>query len=225
MSQKFSATEYEKKYQQGYGVACPESHIIRVYKQIIEWELGMCGGTMFDFGCGSGSHVKYFADQGFVPYGCDTSETAVSQTKALLPQFADHFKTSDVMPDLKAMFGPLELNVFMTNQVLYYLSDADIHRIVDQAYAMTAKGGVFVASMMTHGCWYARDVIGTEGDFSRLQITSPRQTEFMLVNLKERDEIEPLFRPFRKLHLGSYGWQIRDEEGPHEHWLYVGIKD
>lgn len=225
MSQTFSAKEYEKKYQQGYGVAYPESHVIRAYKQIVDWELGIRSGSMFDFGCGSGSHVKYFADQGFTPYGCDTSDTAVQQTRRLLPEFADHFKTSPVMPDLGEMFGPLAVKVFLTNQVLYYLSDADIRRVVEQAHAMVEPGGVFIASMMSYGCWYARDVIGEEGDFKKLQITSPRQTESMLVNLKKREEMAPLFSPFRKLHLGSYGWHIREEEGPHDHWLYVGVRD
>lgn len=225
MSQTFSAEEYEKKYQQGYGVVYPESHVIRAHRQVLEWELGVTSGNLFDFGCGSGAHVKYFADHGFVPYGCDTSQTAVDQCKRLLPRYADHFQVTPVRPDLAALFKSVPVRVFLTNQVLYYLNDADIRDIVAQAHRMVESRGVFVASMMSYDCWYARGITGQEGDFKKIELSSPRQTESMLVNLKHRDEIEPLFAPFRKLHLGSYGWHIREEEGPHDHWLYVGLKD
>ena len=224
-NQTFSATEYEKKYREGYGVVYPESHIIRVHRQILEWELGIKGGNLLDFGCGNGSHLKYFSDNGFETYGCDTSATAVEQCRRLLPQHPERFQVSEVVPNLERMFPGLSLTVFLSNQVLYYLDDAAIRGIVAQAHKMVRPGGVFVASMMSYGCWYARDVLGSEGDFKKLQITSPRQTETMLVNLKQREEIEPLFLPFRRLHLGSYTWHIREEEGGHDHWLYVGVRD
>lgn len=222
--QTLSAEKYEKKYREGYGVVYPESHVIRVHRQILEWELGITSGNFLDFGCGSGAHLKYFADHGFVPYGCDTSETAVGQSRRLLPEYAGHFHTTPVLPDLCQLFPGLTLSVFFSNQVLYYLDDAGIHNIVQQAHSMLQPDGVFVASMMSYSCWYARDILGESGNFKRLHIASPRQTETMLINLKHREEIEPLFQPFTKLHLGLYGWHIREDEGPHDHWLYVGVK-
>ena len=220
----FSAREYEKKYRKGFGLVYPESHIIRVHRQILEWELGIVSGNLLDFGCGSGAHVKYFADHGFVPYGCDTSGTAIEQVSRLLPTYASHFRVSTVIPDLAALFGGVTFQVFLSNQVLYYLDDDGIRRIVRDANALLQPGGVFIASMMAYTCWYARSIVGSSGDFKQIQLASPRQSEVMFLNLKHREEIEPLFQPFKKLHLGSYGWHIREEEGPHDHWLYVGVK-
>ena len=47
--------DYEARYQSGYGLVYPESHIIRVHRHILQWELKQTPGNMFDFGCGSGS--------------------------------------------------------------------------------------------------------------------------------------------------------------------------
>jgi SAM-dependent methyltransferase len=217
-----NATQYEEKYQQGYGLVYPESHIIRVHRQILEWQLKMKGGRLFDFGCGSGSHLKYFADHGYVPYGCDTSRTAVDACKALMPKYADHFFTSEVMPDLPAKYAGQPFDVFLSNQVLYYLDDDGIRNIANQAYAILKPGGVFVVSMMPRSCWYASHVVGNKNGFDTVSLKSPRQTETMHINFKESSEWSTLFPKFKKLHLGSYGWHVREEEGEHVHWLFVG---
>ena len=221
-----SAQDYEQRYKSGYGLVYPESHIIRVHRHILEWELGIKSGLMFDFGCGSGAHPKYFAEQGFIPYGCDTSETAVAQCKAFMPNFAANFSVSSPNnPDLVSLTGAGSLSIFLSNQVLYYLDNAGIRNIVQQAHTMLQAGGVFIASMMSYSCWYARHITAKEGDYGWVELDTPRQKAGFYINFKQREELEPLFQPFRKLHLGSYGSWIREEEGSTDHWLYVGVKD
>lgn len=225
MATAFNAQDYEKRYQQGYGHVCPESHIARVYKQIIEWELGIRHGGVFDFGCGTGANLKYFADVSFVPFGCDTSPTAIDTCKRLMPRFADNFHVSPVNPDLSRLADQGSIDVFLSNQVLYFLDDSGIREVVRQAHAMVRPGGVFVATMMANSCWYARYVTAREGDFERVKLDTPRQKSTTLVNFKDRDQLEGLFAPFRKLHIGSYGSWIREEEGSTDHWIFVGVRD
>ncbi len=221
----YNAEDYEKRYQRGYGLLYPESHVIRVHRQILEWELGIRDGNVFDFGCGAGANVKYFLEQGFVPYGCDTSETAVFACKSAMPNHADHFFVSDVKPDLHGMVGDAPLTLFLSNQVLYFLDDKSIRDVVSQAFDLVRPGGLFVATMMAYSCWYSRHVAAQEGDFHRITMDTPRQKLTTLINFKDRSELIPLFSPFRKLHLGSYGSSIRDDEGSTDHWLYVGVRD
>ena len=221
---KHTSNDYEDRYRKGFGLVYPESHVIRVYKHIIEYELGITTGNVLDFGCGVGGNLKYFVDQGFVPYGCDTSETAIDQCKHVMPEHADHFHVSDVQPKLSDLFPGVSVNIFLANQVLYYFNDADIRDIVSQVHDLTAPGGVFVASMMAYSHWYVRFITGEEGDFKRVDMDTPRQASRNYINFKDREELEPLFAPFRKLHVGSYGSHIREEEGSIDHWLYVGIR-
>jgi len=223
--QTFNAEDYEKRYQTGYGLTYPESHIIRVNKQILEWELNLTSGKVFDFGCGAGSHLKYFAEQGFTPYGCDTSATAIERARQLLPAFAEQLLVTPVHPNLPATFPGLTFDIFLSNQVFYFLDDAGIKEVVQQAHALVRPGGVFIATMMAYSCWYARYIVGESGDFKRINLDTPRQKGELLINFKERLALPDLFAPFKPLHLGSYGSHIRQEEGSTDHWLFVGLRE
>jgi SAM-dependent methyltransferase len=219
-----NAEDYEKRYREGYGLQYPESHIIRVNKQVLEWELGMRGGKTFDFGCGAGAHLKYFAEQGYEPFGCDTSATAIEAARRALPNWSGNFKVTPVNPDLPALFGAGNFQLFLSNQVLYFLDDAGITSIVAQALRMVAPGGVFVATMMAPTCWYARYIQGERDGFKVVRLDTPRQKGELLINFKTRDELVRLFAPFAPLHIGSYGSHIREEEGSTDHWIFVGRK-
>ena len=219
-----NAEDYEKRYREGYGLQYPESHIIRANKQILEWQLGMRGGKVFDFGCGSGAHLKYFAEQGYEPFGCDTSATAIDAAHRVLPKWSANLKVTPVNPDLPALFGAGDFQLFISNQVLYFLDDAGIAAIVAQAHRMVAPGGVFIATMMAPTCWYARYIQGERDGFKLVRLDTPRQKGELLINFKTRDELARLFAPFVPLHVGSYGSHIREEEGSTDHWIFVGRK-
>lgn len=224
--QTFSAEQYEQKYAKGYGLVYPESHIIRVHRHILEWELGLESGKIFDFGCGSGAHLRYFANHGFIPYGCDTSATAVEQCKKQMPEYADNFfVTPPVRPDLLSVVDAGQFDIFLSNQVLYYLENEGIRDVANQAYSLLRPGGVFIATMMAYSCWYARYITNEAGDFKKVEMDTPRQKETMFINFKEKEELTGLFQPFRKLHIGSYGSHIREEEGSTDHWLFVGVRE
>lgn len=222
--QSLSAEQYEKKYQQGYGVVYPESHIIRIHKQILEWELGIKSGKILDFGCGNGTHLRYFADHSFIPYGCDTSATAIERCRKLMPEYAENFFVTPPEPNLLDFFGSNRFDIFLSNQVLYYLEDKGIQNIVSQAHSLVKPGGIFIATMMAYSCWYARHITGEIGDFKKVELNTPRQKEMTFLNFKDWSSLENLFQPFKKLHIGSYGSHIREEEGPTDHWIFVGIR-
>jgi SAM-dependent methyltransferase len=224
-TESYNASDYERRYQQGYGLMYPESHIIRINKQILDWEFGIRDGLVFDFGCGTGANLRYFTEQGFTPFGCDTSETAIAKCKEVMPDHEANFHATEVDPDLVALIGRRQLALFMSNQVLYFLDDERIANITRQAYEMVRPGGVFVATMMSYSCWYAKAIDGREGDFQQVSLDTPRQSLTTLINFKDRSELEELFSPFRKLHIGAYGSWIREEEGSTDHWIFVGIRD
>jgi len=221
---QLSAVDYENRYQTGYGHVYPESHIIRVHRQILQWELKLNTGKIFDFGCGSGANLKYFTENSFVPFGCDTSGTAIETCKKIMPDFANNFFVNDPIPKLKEQLQNQQFDIFLSNQVLYYFNDQNISEIIQQAFDLLNPDGVFIATMMANSCWYSRFINGEEGDFKIVEIETPREKNKSYINFKDREELEDLFQPFTKLHIGSYGSHIREEEGSTDHWLYVGIK-
>ena len=82
---------FEERYKAGYGLEYPDGHVIRFNRHILEWELGLRSGNILDYGCGNGSHLKYFETNGFTPYGCDVSSTAIERCKRLMPEYENNF--------------------------------------------------------------------------------------------------------------------------------------
>ena len=179
-----SKQDYENRYKKGYGLIYPESHIIRVYKQVIEWEFGVKKGKIFDFGCGVGSNLKFFMEQGFTPFGCDVSETAVLKCKENLNQFQNNFFVNHPVPKITEETKERSFDIFLSNQVLYYLSDINIKKVSEQAWNMLKKGGIFVVSMMSYECWYAKHITGVSGDFKNIKLCSNRENLEFQLNFK-----------------------------------------
>ncbi len=160
---------YEKKYKTGYGVLYPESHVIRVYHTTLDYQLHMTGGKILDFGCGNGTHLKYFQSKGFIPYGCDISKVAIKRRKNLIPRYAKNFHVIPNVPDLKKYF-PSDFDLIFSNQALYYLNDKDIKNIIGQLYKMLRPGGVIFATMMPPSNYYYKLVTGESDGLSRVEL-------------------------------------------------------
>lgn len=215
---------YDTKYQKGYGLVYPDGHVIRFHRHILEYEVGLRGGTMFDYGCGTGSHLHYFLQHGFTPYGCDVSPTAIERCKALMPAYTDHFHVVPSVPRLREYF-PGNFDLMFSNQVLYFLNDRDMDAIISQLYDMLKPGGIIFATMIATTNYYTRFAQGTQDGLTKCVLRG-RLNEVQCCNFKTREQVLELFTSFglTKLHLGHYGGVIREDEGPTDHWMFVGRK-
>lgn len=220
----FNQNSYTEKYKNGYGVQYPEGHVVRFHKHILDYECKKTKGRLFDFGCGNGTHLKYFADHGFTPFGVDTNEIAIDECKKVLSGFESNIK---VIPSSKPdLFGEFRggFDVIISNQVLYYLKNDEIDFVLDQFDRMLNKGGIVMFSMMSTTNSYFGHVTEKNGEMSTV-VLSGRLNERTQINFKTRDEVMCQFARFRKLQLGFYTSTIREEEGNSDHYMYVGIKD
>jgi len=225
MNKKYNVTTstYEKKYNSEYGLQYPEGHIIRINQKIFEYELHLNGGTILDFGCGTGIHSKYFLENGYTPYGCDISKTAINLCKKRMTGYEENFHVTPNLPILEDYFTQ-KFDVILSNQVLYYLNDQDIKNLISQFHKMLKTGGVFIATMMLPSNAYFKHVVSKEGDLSKV-VLKGRLHETSYINFKTNEEVLSLFNTFSKLHLGFYGWIIREEDGPSDHCIFVGRKE
>jgi len=217
---------YEKKYNEGYGLEYPDGHVIRFCTQVLDWELDKFKdkGNVFDYGCSIGTHLKYFSDRGWTPFGVDINAIGIEKAKKLLPEYKDNFHVIDPVPDLTKLYD-VKFDVIITNQVLYYLNDEDIHNVVNQFYDMMPKGGVFFATMMSRKNYYHNYVQSISIDGLSEVVLTDRVHDTTYINFKEKVELEELFKPFKKLHIGYYDRQIIEDEGSNEHWIYIGVKE
>ena len=214
---------YDGKYEHGYGLNYPDGHIIRINEHVLKYELGLTGGKILDFGCGIGQHVEYFAKNGYVPYGCDVSESAIKQCKARIPKHSENFYVNESVPNLKDYFNE-EFDVIFSNQVLYYLTDNDINNLVLQFYNMLKPGGIFFATMIAPENYMFKHIEPTEGELSKV-VLKGRVNDTTYVNFKTKEEMLKMFDIFKKIQVGLYSQIIREQEGQTDHFIFIGKKE
>ena len=124
-----NARHYERRYRDGYGLVYPDGHVIRFHRHILEYELSMDGGKVLDYGCGTGSHLRYFEDNAYTPYGCDISAIAIESCRRLIPEHSQNFHVIPAVPRLRNYFAE-SFDLIMANQVLYFLDNDGIRDLV-----------------------------------------------------------------------------------------------
>jgi len=206
--------EYITRYKSGYGCVYPDGHIIRLHQHILLYELNMETGKVLDFGCGIGQHSKYFADHGYIPFGCDISNQAINDCKLLLDTFKDNFYTTEFIPNLRKYF-PYDFDLIIANQVLYY--------IIEQFYKMLKPGGIVCITMIGDKNSWVNYIEGKKGELCKV-VLKGRLNRTAHYNFKSKQQILNEFKIFKKLHLGFYTHIIREEEGPADHYMFVGQK-
>lgn len=215
---------YEMKYKTGYGHEHPDGHVVRIHRHVLQHELGLRGGKILDYGCGTGVYLDYFAHHGFEPYGCDISEEAIRHCKARLPKYADNLHVIPSVPKLSDLF-PGDFDLVFSNQTLYYLKNEDLDDVLTQLHGLLKPGGAIYASMMSTGSYYAKHIEGTSDGLSKVVLRG-RLEESTFMSFWTRDKVQQLFEShgFDKVQLGNYGYLIREDEGQREHHFIVGRK-
>lgn len=219
-----NVSAYENKYRQGYGVLVPDGHIVRIYNRVVRYEFGMNEGKVLDFGMGVGTHLAWLQSQGnWQAYGCDISETAIKKAKEMMPESAANFYVTPPNPNLPELFHE-KFDLIISNQVLYYLDDADLENIVDQFFDLLRPGGIFYASMMPPSSRYFKFSEPMAGSALRKVTLQGRLNETTYINFKTREQIVELFSKFKKAQVGYYETLIREDEGIARHNTFVGTK-
>ena len=128
--------EYDNKYSSGYGLQYPEGYIIRICKQIIEFQEKMSNPTILDYGCGNGIHLEYFSSLWPTSelFGLDISSNAIEQAKKRTSLVNARLEVCKPVPDINNIYLNQKYDLILSNQVLYYLEDKDVKNLINQFY-------------------------------------------------------------------------------------------
>lgn len=222
-----SKDAYEEKYAKGYGLMHPDGHVIRVYERMLKNKFDLSGAgkeKIFDFGCGTGAHLRFFREKGFVPYGLDIIASAIEACRKQLPEYERHFQCIVPGSSFKDRFpGPFD--VILANQSLYYLNDNDLNATLIELEEMLGQNGVVVFSMMGMRCYYYNHVTRDMGNGLQEVTLKGRLNETTYINfVSDEEDLVSRFEMFDRVSVGWYGAQIDDTEGEGFHYLYIGKK-
>ena len=207
--------EYNRRYLKlGYGINYPEGHVIRHSKYFKNKK------SILDFGCGNGTHLKFFSQIKIKNiYGVDTSKIVYKIKNKKFKVFRIN-NEENLIKKINRKFS-----IIFSNQTLYYLTDKKISFYFKQFHKMLNKNGLIFTT------WIAP--IGNYYKFSRkIKGSEMRKLEFNLrlkgktfINFKTKKNIEKIIikNNFKTLHYGHYVGEMNHNEFDSGSYHYLNL--
>ena len=192
--------------------------------------------NLLDFGCGQGSHCKYFQDKiGFNVYGVDISKDSMEVVKKKFPENPENFKLIDHKPSKDDDFFKVKFDIIISTQVFFYLSDTDIQNRLLSLNSMLKEGGYVFFTMMSEKSWYHSWIINGNNKKSDGLLKAEHTQKFLnsrtkkTVNIhylnlvKDKTDLKKKFHLFKPVEIGEYDLAYNENESEHS-FLFFGKK-
>lgn len=217
---------YENKYCNGYGIVYPESHIIRIYENILRYYLkyNPLGKSLLDFGCGTGAHSIYFKKKGFEVYGVDVSEEAIKICQRNLgDKLFKQVNINEEKVDIEQLFER-KFDVIFANQVLYYLDEQELDYTLSAFDKALNKDGLVIFTMMSINNYYYKysKVCEDKKNLRRVELKGRVEDTSYIQFINNEHHLKKLFNKFEELFIGKYDFEL--VEGSSEHYYFIGKK-
>lgn len=135
-----------------FGNAYPTDGLVSIYHHFIKKELKAAEEPpkVLDFACSHGANAKFFESLGFEVYGIDISKEAVDYCIQEQGFDSEKYMACDILSgerSLKEMFGTFDLVI--ASECLYYFSEKDLSRLLQEFNGSMKEGAIFYANMHT----------------------------------------------------------------------------
>lgn len=205
--------------------------VFRMFGKILKPQFGLPKNheKLLDFGCGQGSAINFFHQNGFDVRGVDISEVDLGIAKNRYPYISQKFDLITPYPNDKHEYQKSKYKVITAFQSLYYFSKEDFQRTIKKLYDSLEVGGVIFATMMgTKSEEFYQNSIATDDPWLRIvDFKNDRiqvENYYMFFVESEKDLINK-FDLFKPVHVGYYSAKFRNDEGDGFHWTFFGVKE
>ena len=203
---KNNSLAWSKIYQTtSFGNKYPTDGLVSLYYHFMKNEVGSLGypAKVLDFGCSHGANARFFAGLGFDVYGIDISEDAISYCRKEQGFDSRKFKACDVLDDgvsIAEMFG--EFDMVVASECLYYFSEADFGRLLQEFYACMRENAVFYANMHTwnHHLYRKYRMLGTDEDgLAEIPASGTADLPLRVRIVEDKKQMRGLFQVFEEI--------------------------
>lgn len=223
--------ENYKYWNSGYHAPNVDHMVFRMFGRILKPQFGLPKNheKLLDFGCGQGSAINFFHQNGFDVRGVDISEVDLGIAKNRYPYISQKFDLITPYPNDKHEYQKSKYKVITAFQSLYYFSKEDFQRTIKKLYDSLEVGGVIFATMMgTKSEEFYQNSIATDDPWLRIvDFKNDRiqvENYYMFFVESEKDLINK-FDLFKPVHVGYYSAKFRNDEGDGFHWTFFGVKE
>ena len=179
------------------------------------------GESVFDFGCGNGTHPLYFKSKGFEVYGVDISEQAIASCRERMPEQSDNFVVIKPQENINDIFK-LKYDVILANQSLYYLSNKDFESTVNQLCYVLEKGGYIICTMVgTKNLFYNNIEKELDDGLYNVTLKGRVNTTCQINFVNSEDDLLNRFKMFKPVTVGCYDFQLKDKSSSF-HYIFIG---
>ena len=178
--------------------------------------------SILDIGCGSGRHVKLFAENRFQVFGIDFSKSAIFNTKNLLRKnkLRAELKCSDMhnLPFKDNYFdGVLSFGVF------YYSDSKGMKKSIKEMYRVLKKGGTgFINIRSTNDYRYGKGK-KIENNTYILNIKDTNELD-LKIHFLNRNQLRNYFKQFKKIEIKKNEFSYKNVRMLNSDWLVRVIK-
>ena len=178
--------------------------------------------SILDIGCGSGRHVKLFAENRFRVFGIDFSKSAIFNTKNLL-------RKNNLRAELKcsSMHNlPFKDNYFdgvLSFGVFYYSDSKGMKKSIKEMYRVLKKGGTgFINIRSTNDYRYGKGK-KIEKNTYVLNIKDTNELD-LKIHFLNRNQLRNYFKQFKKIEIEKNEFSYKNVRMLNSDWLVRVIK-
>jgi ubiquinone/menaquinone biosynthesis C-methylase UbiE len=178
--------------------------------------------SILDIGCGSGRHVKLFAENRFRVFGIDFSKSAIFNTKNLL-------RKNNLRAELKcsSMHNlPFKDNYFdgvLSFGVFYYSDSKGMKKSIKEMYRVLKKGGTgFINIRSTNDYRYGK---GKKIEKNTYVLTIKDTNELDLkIQFLNRKQLRSYFKQYKKIEIEKNEFSYNNLQKLNSDWFVKAIK-
>jgi cyclopropane fatty-acyl-phospholipid synthase-like methyltransferase len=217
-STQFNSSIWQEKY------AAPnvESWVFRWWNRVGKQSVVESQGSnserpaTLDHGCGQGTAVNFFFNQGCDAYGIDVSNAAISEGKSMYPEVAD--KLFEIDPLLENFSPPNQkFSLVSSIQTMYYLSPDDREIVMARLKELSKPKAVFYLTMMTSVGTYFENSIELDNGMRHVKFTDDRiSVDQHICFVKDENHFSQMFPMLEIIEIGQYLQSFRRSDFNHE---------